>query len=254
MKVIIVEDEAIAARKLKRMLEKHDDISIVHTISSVSQLKDRLSETDQPDLYFFDIHLNDGIVFEALEGGDFDIPIIFTTAYDQYAIKAFKQNSIDYLLKPVDSEELKNALEKFKKSQKPNVDLASLASLLSNTNKNTVTQTSTYKKRISVQIGDKIKSYGIEDILFFYSENKMNYMYTQEGRSYPINQTIESICKELDPSDFFRVNRGYIISVHAISLVIAYSNSRLKIKIDKAADHEIIVSREKVKDFKAWLG
>ena len=252
MKVIIVEDEAIAARKLKRMLEKHNDIIVMDVLSSVSELSLQLAETDQPDLYFFDIHLNDGIVFDALEGIDFDIPIIFTTAYDQYAIKAFKQNSIDYLLKPFDAEELERAMSKFKKSQTPNIDLTSLAALLSSSNP--TPPVTTYKKRISVQIGDKIKSYDIDEILFFYSENKMNYMYTQECRSYPINQTIESISKELSPTDFYRVNRGYIISIEAISLVIAYSNSRLKIKIDKAADHEIIVSREKVKDFKAWLG
>ena len=171
---------------------------------------------------------------------------------DRYAIKAFKQNSIDYLLKPIEADELEKALSKFKKSQKPNVDLASLTSLLNNVNP--PSHDPSYKKRISVQVGDKIKTYNIEKVLFFYSENKMNFIYTIEGRSYPLNQTIESISKELNPSNFFRVNRGYIVSINAISLVIAYSNSRLKIKIDKAVDHEIIVSREKVREFKEWLG
>ncbi len=251
MNVIIVEDEAIAARRLQRMLEKKG-LHVVGTISSVAELREQINSNDQPDLYFFDIHLNDGIVFEALEDVDFDIPIVFTTAYDQYAIKAFKQNSIDYLLKPIDDEELDTAISKFKKSQKPSLDLTALTSLLSNVNP--TTQKPSYRERISVRVGDKIKSLTLDHILFFYSENKMNFLYTTEGRSYPIDQTIESISKELDPKRFYRVNRGYIIAIDAISEVIAYSNSRLKVKIDKASDHDVIVSREKVKDFKLWLG
>ena len=251
MNVIIVEDEAIAARRLQRMLEKKG-MQIVKTISSVAALKDQIHASEQPELYFFDIHLNDGIVFEALEGIDFEIPIIFTTAYDQYAIKAFKQNSIDYLLKPIDEEELEVSITKYKKSQKQSVDLSALTALLSNA---TTTNTSpTYRERISIRIGDKIKSLTITDISLFYSDNKMNFLYTLEGRSYPIEQTIESTFKELDPKKFFRVNRGYIVSIEAISEVIAYSNSRLKVKITKGDQHEIIVSREKVKDFKQWLG
>jgi len=251
MKVIIVEDEAIAGRRLQRMLEKKG-LHIIEIIPSVTGLRDQINSNDQPDLYFFDIHLNDGVVFEALEGVDFDIPIIFTTAYDQYAIKAFKQNSIDYLLKPIDSEELDAAIAKFKKSQKPSVDFSALTSLLNNVN--IPIEKPSYRERISVSIGTKIKSLMIDDIMFFYSENKMNYLYTNEGRSYPIDQTIESLYKELNTKRFYRVNRGYIISINAISEIIAYSNSRLKIKIEKASDHDIIVSREKVRDFKSWLG
>lgn len=251
MNVIIVEDEAIAARRLQRMLEKKG-LQVIRTISSVSELRDQINSNDQPDLYFFDIHLNDGIVFEALEDVEFDVPIIFTTAYDQYAIKAFKQNSIDYLLKPIDEEELDTAIFKYKKSQKSSVDLTALTSLLSNVS--STPPKPSYRERISVRVGDKIKSLTLSDILFFYSENKMNFLYTTEGRSYPLEQTIESISKELNPTQFYRVNRGYVISINAISEVIAYSNSRLKIKIDKASDHDIVVSREKVKDFKSWLG
>ena len=251
MKVIIVEDEAIAARRLQRMLEEKG-LDVIKMVASVSELKIQVHASAQPDLYFFDIHLNDGIVFEALEDIDFDIPIVFTTAYDQYAIKAFKQNSIDYLLKPIDEEELDAAISKYKKSQKPSVDLTALTSLLSNVSQKS--NKPTYKERISVKVGNKIKTLNLSEVLFFYSENKMNFLYTVQGRSYPIEQTIESISKELNPKKFYRVNRGYIISIDAISEIIAYSNSRLKIKIDKAADHKIIVSREKIKNFKAWLG
>lgn len=251
MNVIIVEDEAIAGRRLQRMLEQKG-LHVIKTIPSVVELRDQINSNAQPDLYFFDIHLNDGIVFEALEGIDFEVPIIFTTAYDQYAIKAFKQNSIDYLLKPIDGDELGIAIAKFKKSQKTSVDLTALTSLLNTVNPSTPKQS--YRERISVRIGSKIKSLMISEILFFYSENKMNYLYTNEGRSYPIDQTIESLYKELNSKKFYRVNRGYIVSITAISEIIAYSNSRLKIKIEKAIDHDIIVSREKVKDFKLWLG
>ena len=251
MNVIIVEDEAIAARRLQRMLEKKG-MFVMKVISSVSNLKEQIHASDQPELYFFDIHLNDGIVFEALENVDFDIPIVFTTAYDQYAIKAFKQNSIDYLLKPIDDEELDAAISKYKKSQTKPVDISALTALLNNATPSV--QKPSYRERISIRIGDKIKTISIIEISFFYSDNKMNFLYTSEGRSYPIEQTIESISKELDPKKFFRVNRGYIVSIDAISEVIAYSNSRLKVKIKKADDHEIIVSREKVKEFKAWLG
>lgn len=250
MNVVIVEDEAIAARQLQRMLEKRN-INIIEMMTSVQELKEHLMKPVQPDLYFFDIHLNDGIVFEALSGIEVSTPIIFTTAYDQYAIKAFKQNSIDYLLKPIDDDELDAAIEKYKNLQKPSVDISALTALLHQSNPS---PSNSYRERISVRVGDKIKTLPIDQILFFYSESKMNFLYTSEGRAYPIDQTIEAISKELNPNNFFRANRGYIISVNAISEVIAYSNSRLKVKVKDATDHDIIVSREKVKVFKNWLG
>ncbi len=251
MKAIIVEDEAIAARRLQRMLEKKG-IQVTQTISSVAALKKQVHSSDQPEIYFFDIHLNDGIVFEALEDIDFDIPIIFTTAYDQYAIKAFKQNSIDYLLKPIDDEELDAAISKYKKTNNQSVDVSALTALLNSAKQSP--EKPSYRERISIRIGDKIKSLNVKDISFFYSDNKMNFLYTKEGRSYPIEHTIESISKELNPKIFYRVNRGYVVSINEISEIIAYSNSRLKVKINKADDHDIIVSREKVKEFKNWLG
>ena len=250
MKVIIVEDESIAARRLQRMLESKG-LQVVKVISSVKDLKDQIENGTPPELYFCDIHLNDGVVFEALESRTLETPIIFTTAYDQYAIKAFKQNSIDYLLKPIDDDELDAAIEKFKKTRNTSIDMSVLSALL---NQTTTKQEKEYRQRISVRIGDKIKSYGMDQILFFYSANKMNFIFTEEGRSYPIDSTIESISKELNSKSFYRVNRGYIVSIDSIKEIIAYSNSRLKIKIDKAPDHEIIVSRARVKDFKSWLG
>lgn len=250
MKVIIVEDEAIAARRLSRMLSSRD-LEIVKVITSVQDLKVQLQSANQPELYFFDIHLNDGIVFDAFENIQLNTPIIFTTAYDQYAIKAFKQNSIDYLLKPIADEDLDGALEKFKRINSKSNDLSSLSSLLT---KLSVAPEKKYRERISIKIGDKLRSVNIEDILFFYSDNKINFLFTKEGRAYPIDFSIEEIFSQLDPSQFYRVNRGYILRISAIQEVISYSNSRLKVKVEAAPNHEIIVSREKVKDFKNWLG
>ena len=164
MKVIIVEDEAIASRQLQRMLETKG-IQIMRLMTSVEELREQLIDPSQPDLYFFDIHLNDGIVFEALEDIEVTQPIIFTTAYDQYAIKAFKQNSIDYLLKPIDGVELDAAIEKYNSMQKYNIDISSLTALL---NQNRPNQTVSYRERISVRVGDKIKTIPMKQILFFY--------------------------------------------------------------------------------------
>lgn len=250
MKTIIIEDEAIAARRLSRMLEERH-FEILKTIPSVALLKEQLSSSLQPDVYFFDIHLNDGIVFDALNEIKTEVPIIFTTAYDQYAIKAFKENSIDYLLKPIDAEELDQAIKKLNKSLNKGQDMSMLTNMLQQFQQQQKPQ---FRNRISIKVADKIKSFSLDEILFFYSESKMNFLFLKTGRSYPIEQSIESLSKELNPEKFYRVNRGYIVSINAISEIVAYSNSRLKVKVTEAANHEIIVSREKVKDFKTWLG
>lgn len=244
---VIVEDEAVAARRMQRLLESRD-VTVLTTLVSNKELADFLTNAKQPDIFFMDIHLSDGVVFDLLTEGQVEVPIIFTTAYDQYAIKAFKQNSIDYLLKPIDEEELDQAIAKFQKLQ-PKVDLTSLAALLSNQGSQ-----QKYKERISVKVGDKIRTFTIADLHLFYSADKINYLLTEEGRAYPIEYSIEQIYKLLDPNQFFRVSRGYIVAISAINDVIAYSNSRLKVKLNNAAEHEIIVARDRVKDFKDWLG
>lgn len=246
-KAVIVEDEAVASRRLSRLLVA-EGLEIIATISSLEELKKFLATESLPDLFFMDIHLSDGIVFDVLSNQVIETPIIFTTAYDQYAIKAFKQNSVDYLLKPIDEEELASALAKFAKL-KPSVDLMALSALLT-----TKQVAADYRDRISVKVGDKIRSINISEVLFFYSSDKINYLYNHDGRAYPIDYSIEKIHKQLDPRSFFRVSRGYIISIEAIQDVIAYSNSRLKIVVDSASNHDIIVARDRVKEFKDWLG
>lgn len=246
IKAVIVEDEGVAARRMQRLLEARN-IEVVKTITSNTDLAIYFKGPTQPDIFFMDIHLSDGVVFDLLSKTKTEIPIIFTTAYDQYAIKAFKQNSIDYLLKPIDEEELYAAIEKFKKTNKL-VDLSALTALIS-----AQQVTTSYKDRISVKVGDKIRTIDMSDILFFYSSDKINYLYNKEGRAYPIDYSIEDIHKLLDPRKFYRVSRGYVVAISAIKDVIAYSNSRLKVLIDKV-DHDIIVARDRVKDFKEWLG
>jgi DNA-binding LytR/AlgR family response regulator len=247
MKVVIVEDEAIAARRMQRLLEERG-MEVTQVIESNEELSAYLDKGSLPELFFMDIHLNDGVVLDLLMSRNPQVPIIFTTAYDQYALKAFKLQSIDYLLKPIDEDELDAALAKHKNSQ-PQVDLTALTNLIK-----LQANPQSYKDRFSVRVGDKIRSFNIDELHLFYSADKINSLQTEEGRSYPIDYTIEQLSGMVDPKRWYRVNRGYIISISAIIDVVAYSNSRLKVLIHHQGSHEIIVSREKVRDFKEWLG
>jgi len=247
MKVVIVEDEGVAARRMQRLAEGRQ-MEVLQLISSNIELEKFLKTGQKADLFFMDIHLSDGVVLDLLMRMDIQVPIIFTTAYDQYAIKAFKLQSIDYLLKPIDEEELDVAIAKFKKSR-PSVDIEALTNLLT---KSQAPQE--FKQRFSVRVGDKIRSFGIDELHLFYSSEKINYLQTVTGRAYPLDYTIEQLTTKLDPKNWFRVNRGYLVNIAAIKDVISYSNSRLKVLLEQQADHEIIVSREKVREFKEWLG
>ncbi len=244
MKALIVEDEAIASRRLKRMLEK-ENIIVIGVCESNTELQNFLSNNNESLLIFMDIHLSDGLVFETLNQTKIDNPIIFTTAYDQYAIKAFKQNAIDYLLKPFQQAELQKAIEKYNKHQgkASNTDLSALQELLT---------PKSYKQRFLIKVGDHLKTINIEDIVLFYSESKINYLSTKEGRNYPIDESLEQISDTINPNIYFKVNRTFIVNINFISDIVVYSNSRLKIVMNNTK-HEIIVAREKVKAFKEWL-
>ena len=251
MKVMIVEDEGIAARRLQKLVEK-EGLEVIMHCKSNQEINNYLDKHEEPELYFMDIHLSDGIVFELLQNRTLQSPIIFTTAYDEYAIKAFKQNSIDYILKPIDPKELQKAIEKFKKlhHQEAKVDMLALSQLL-------MSQSSigiNYRDRIRVKIGDRIKSIPLHDVTHVYSDQKVTYLHTIERRSYPIDYALDAIVGELDPKKFYRVNRSHIVSIDHIADVISFSNSRLKIKMKSSEAEDIIVARERVKEFKAWLG
>jgi len=247
---LIIEDEKPAARRLNRMLATLD-IEVQQMLHSVEESLNWLQNNAHPNLIFLDIQLSDGLSFEIFEEIDVKSAIIFTTAYDEYALKAFKLNSIDYLLKPLDEDELKMAVNKFKTNQPQHtgiqVNLDDIKKLLINP------VDRKFKKRISIKIGQHIKIINIDEIECFYSENKATYIHTSENRNYLLDNSLEHWQEQLDSENFFRVNRTYIVHINAIKDIIAYSNSRLKLILYTYNNQEIIVSRERVKDFKNWI-
>lgn len=251
MKVIIIEDEKPAARRLKRLIADFD-IEVLAMLHSVEESILWLQAHQHPDLIFLDIQLSDGLAFEIFEQIPTQSFIIFTTAFDEYALKAFKLNSIDYLLKPIDDLELKVAIEKYQQlyveQKTKNLDFEKLKKLLFNQ------VDKEYKKRFTIKIGQHLKSIPTEEIECFYSENKGTFLHTIENRSYLIEGTLDQLDEILNPATFFRINRKFIINIDSIKDIVAYSNSRLKIYLKQFNDLEIIVSREKVSLFKNWLG
>jgi len=250
MRTIIIEDEKPSARRLQRMLEKQN-IPVEKLLHSVNDSIKWLLENPQPDLVFLDIQLSDGLSFEIFEEIELESAIIFTTAYDEYALKAFKLNSVDYLLKPIDDEELEAAIEKYKSkfsnSEQLPSNISELRNLLNQNNSE-----KKYKKRFTTKVGQHLKMFTVDEIECFYSENKGTYLHTQTDRSYLLETTLENLETDLDPEQFFRVSRKYYVNINAISDMVSYTNSRLKVKLNHF-DEEIIVSRERVKDFKNWL-
>jgi DNA-binding LytR/AlgR family response regulator len=250
MTVIIIEDEKPAARRLNRMLAVLG-IEVKQMLHSVEESLNWLQNNKHPDLIFLDIQLSDGLSFEIFEEIEVKSAIIFTTAYDEYALKAFKLNSIDYLLKPLDEDELKFAVDMFKDKQPKQtnvqVDLDAIRKLLINP------VDRKFKKRITIKIGQHIKIINLDAVECFYSENKSTYIHTLENRNHLLDFSLEHWQEQLNPEQFFRVNRTFIIHINSIKDIIAYSNSRLKLVLNSFAETEIIVSRERVKEFKRWI-
>lgn len=251
MTILIIEDEKPAARLLQRKIEK---LGLeVHTLlHSVEESLNWFHNNTHPDLIFLDIQLSDGLSFEIFEKIDIKSAVIFTTAFDEYALRAFKLNSIDYLLKPIDEDELEIAISKFKnqfqKNNMASLDFEMIKKMLVNP------MEKNYKQRFTIKIGEHIKMIMIDEIECLYSENKGTYIHTVDNRDYLLDGTLEQIESELDPKNFFRVSRKYIIPLKAIKDIVVYSNSRLKIVLPTFKMDEIIVSRERVNDFKEWLG
>ncbi|SEI83045.1 two component transcriptional regulator, LytTR family [Dyadobacter koreensis] len=247
--ILIVEDENPAAKRLIKLVKEIlPDCEIFGNLDTITSAVEWLSNNAQPDLIFLDIQLADGISFEIFEHVKVESPIIFCTAFDQYAIKAFKLNSIDYLLKPVDPEELKNAIKKFQSGRKaPEITLDQIKVLLQPIQK-------VYKNRFLVKVGERIQTIAIEEIGYFYSEDKVTFLMTRHGKKFIIDYTLDEVEAMLNPDGFFRLNRKYISSVDAIREVFTYSNSRLKIQLDQCLDNDILISREKMQPFKTWLG
>lgn len=250
MNVLIIEDEKPAARRLNRML---NDIGInANTmLHSVEESLNWFQKNQHPDLIFLDIQLSDGLSFEIFEEIPIQSAIIFTTAYDEYALKAFKLNSIDYLLKPIDEDELTKAVEKYKNQQLKETDLKVNIEEIKKLLINPIDRK--YKKKFTIKIGQHIKIVHVDEIQCFFSENKATYIHTHENRNYLLDGSLEFWFDQLDPEQFFRVNRTFVVHINAIKDIISYTNSRLKLILHSFNQEEIIVSRERVKDFKSWI-
>lgn len=249
--VVIVEDEQPAARRLKRMAEALQ-LDVVALLHSVVEALNWFNTNQHPDLIFLDIQLSDGLSFEIFEAIPIKSAIIFTTAFDEYALKAFKLNSVDYLLKPIDEDELAFAVKQFQ--QKENKQLQGLQFDIEQIKRLLINPLDRkFKTRFTIKIGQRLKIIPIEEVVCFFSENKGTYLHTNQNRSYLIEGTLEQIELLIDCSKYFRVNRTFLVQLEAIKDIITYTNNRLKIDIQHFDKETIIVSREKVKDFKEWL-
>ncbi len=252
MRVLIVEDEAMAARRLSRELERLEPgINIMAQLDSVKRVVKWLEENESPDLIFLDIQLADGISFEIFEKTQVKAPVVFTTAFDEYAIQAFKVNSIDYLLKPIDPEELEAALAKFKERSAPTptqpaFDMGMIQRAMEMMTRN-------HKERFVVKIGEHIHTIATADTAYFFSQEKATYLQTIERNRFIIDYTLEQLEQLVDPDRFFRINRKYLVSLEAVKDIVTYSNSRLRLILKHTDDMDAIVSRDKVQDFKRWL-
>ncbi|GAB3920166.1 LytR/AlgR family response regulator transcription factor [Larkinella terrae] len=254
MNVVIIEDEDRNARQLERLLKKYDPT--IHIMAQLPSVKEAVewfgqrSQSSLPDLAFMDIHLEDGLSFRIFEHLHLTLPIIFTTAYDEYMQKAFKVNSIDYLLKPVAFEELVAAMEKFKtiRNQPVLPDLSALLQLIQKP------QPAGFRERFMVTIGTKIFSVEVSDIAYFYSEEKATFLLSKSGQMLPLEYSLDQLSAQLNPTHFFRVSRQFIVARTAIQAVHAYSAGRLKLDLQPIARQEVFVSISRLSDFKDWLG
>lgn len=248
MNALIIEDEKPAQIQLERLLNTHfPEMEIVNRLDSVTSSVEWLKD-NAVDIIFMDVELSDGQCFEIFKQVKVNAPVIITTAYNEYAIKAFKVNSIDYLLKPIDQNELIEAVNKAKKAaQKPVLDLGLLENLLH------AKAPKEYKQRFTTKLGDKILIINASEIAYFQSEEKATFIVTNEGKRYIADFTLDAIEPLLSPKDFFRLSRGVIAGIHSVKSVSKYFNSRLKVTLNPATPEHILVSRVKIPQFLSWL-
>lgn len=249
MKSIIIEDEKLAADRLEELIKEIDaSIEVTAKLTSIENSVKWL-KNNKTDLIFLDIQLEDGLSFKIFEKINVEVPIIFTTAYDHYAIKAFKLNSIDYLLKPIRKNELRESLIKYKDVKSSYLkDFEEIFS-------NILNQKIDYKKRFLIQYGSKIKKIEVDEIAYFYAMEKNVFLTTFTGSSYPLNYSLENLVELINPENFFRINRKMIVNFHAIKNMIPFSRSRIKIELNPPEPKEIeaLVSVERAASFKEWL-
>jgi DNA-binding LytR/AlgR family response regulator len=249
MKILLIEDEPQAAQRLEKLTKSIvPEAIILASIDSVKKAVSWLNSNAAPDLILMDIQLADGISFSIFDQCEVKSPVIFTTAYDAYALKAFKVNSIDYILKPVDEAELRTALKKYQTLTAPaqNKLLESIGQAMNMLTKK-------YKERFIVKVGEHLKSIESKEILFFFSLEKTTFAQTMDGRKHILDFTLDQLEEMLNPGDYFRINRKYLVHAQSIQDMISYTNSRLKLRLKTSDDTDIIVARERVQEFKDWL-
>lgn len=250
MKVLIIEDELPAAKQLQRLIQQHrPQTEVLAVLDSVETAIEWLNSHANPQLIFMDIQLADGLSFEIFKHVRINVPVIFTTAFDQYTLKAFKVNSIDYLLKPIDPEELQAAIGKFEahylqpQTHHPQMLEEMMRSIYQ----------PAYKLRFLIKIGQQLSFIPTQQVSYFYSQDGLVYLRTQQDKKHLIDQTLDQLQQEVDPQSFFRINRKAIIRIEAITKIHPYFNSRLKLLVHPQAEFDLIVSRDRVNNFKQWL-
>lgn len=247
MNVLIVEDETTAYENMVDLLAQVDpNIHVVGNTESIRQTIKWLGEHEAPDLIFMDIHLSDGSAFVIFDEIRIEIPIIFTTAYDRYAIEAFKVNSIDYLLKPVKEDDMRRALTKFSKWGRPDISqyLSQIAQMVSKPN---------YSDKILIPYKDKLLPVNLSEIACFYTADKNTFVFLKNGMKYPYGKTLDQIYSTLNPHDFFRANKQFIVSRNSVSNITIWFDSRLLVSLEVDTPERIYVSKNKASEFKAWM-
>jgi DNA-binding LytR/AlgR family response regulator len=253
MNILIVEDEELAVRKLQKTLASINEHYVASSVTdSIRSTVDWLKANPAPDLILMDIELADGQSFEIFSQTEVRSPVIFTTSYDEFALKAFKVNSIDYLLKPVQKEDLEAALKKLMFLKKDSASSLNVENLVRELQQKL--QPKEYRKRFLVKNGQKLVSIEIHEIAYFYSDGRLNFFKTTDNRKFVVDYTMDELEEMLDPSQFFRISRAFFVSVDSILKIDDYFGNRLILQLKPAVDKEALVSREKVTDFKKWMG
>ena len=251
-KVVIIEDEAIAAQRLSKMLsEENSDLQVVQVLQTVEDTVECFQTNPTPDLVFMDIHLADGLAFRIFDKITIDCPIIFTTAYDQYALQAFQVNSIDYLLKPINREDLQRALCKFGKieGKAPVAENSQLSALMEMFNR----QTRQYQSYFLIQVKDKLVPLAIAEVAYFYLEDKVSRAFTFDGRTVVVGKPLDVIVEQLDPHLFFRANRQYVVAHKAIESISMWFGGKLNLSLSVKVPERILISKARVPEFKEWF-
>jgi len=250
LKAVIIEDESIASRRLANLVaELAPEVEIVGQLTSVENGLTWFKNNPLPQLIFLDIQLSDGYGFDILDAMENHPPVIFTTAFNEYAVRGFKYNGLDYLLKPIDKKDLQSALNKFRKGlgqDSKSIAPEKLEQIKDLFNKE-------YKHRFMVKVGNQFKSFNVEDIAYFKSQDGVIVLFTHSGKEYPVEYTIDQLEAILNPIQFFRVNRKFMVSVKAVIEIHSYFNSRLLLKLLPKEEEQVIVSRERTTNFKRWL-